>query len=111
MTAPKAIDQVRAALAPFERGDLGSYQKYLIATGTANMHEILADYSAMEAEIARLRETLSSIVKSWDERSKEREQFKTHPELPDGYWSPAASMVESRVIAEARAALTTPNCG
>ena len=62
MTTPKAIDQVRAALAPLERGDSGSYQKYMLATSTANMREILADYSAMEAEIARSRKVVWTLT-------------------------------------------------
>lgn len=58
-----------------------------------------------EAERDRLREALTDIIASWDSRSFEKEVFKTHAQLPDGYWSPSASMVDSSAIAVGRQAL------
>lgn len=59
----------------------------------------------LEAENKQLKKALADILASWDKGTRgDREQFKgiwvggTYVE----YWSPAASLVDSAVIAEAR---------
>jgi hypothetical protein len=54
-----------------------------------------------------MREALEGVIKSWDERMNgEVEQLKHSEEGGFDYWSPVASLVDSKAIAAARKALT-----
>lgn len=57
------------------------------------------------AAAPELLEALAGIVASWDRRTFERERHSTHPDLPEGYWTPAAAMVDAEFIANARSAI------
>ena len=64
--------------------------------------------TAAERERDALREALEAMIASRDANSVEREQYKEPCDGNEwhGYWSPHSSMIESRFVAAARAALT-----
>ncbi|MBI2724622.1 MAG: hypothetical protein HYX42_00065 [Polaromonas sp.] len=70
--------------------------------------DALAYAASLEEQNAKLREAAEVVIKSRDERSFTVEEFKTDDLLPTGYWSPAASMVDSEAISKLRAALSKP---
>ena len=70
--------------------------------------DLRARLNAAERERDALREALEAMIASRDANSVEREQYKEPCDGNEwhGYWSPHSSMIESRFVAAARAALT-----
>ena len=74
----------------------------------ARLSTLTAALAAVTAERDALRDALEAMIASRDANSVEREQYKEPCDGNEwhGYWSPHSSMIESRFVAAARAALT-----
>jgi len=82
-------------------GDFGEVAAHVAAA-------LITRLAAAERERDALRDALEAMIASRDANSVEREQYKEPCDGNEwhGYWSPHSSMIESRFVAAARAALT-----
>jgi hypothetical protein len=103
----KAISQIPAMEKENEmlRNDLYNTSK-VNEQNYSNAIKFMEENESLKKVNAELIEALNGILASWDKSMRgDREQFKDSEMLPQGYWSPATSMVESEYISKARTAI------